>query len=136
MPGFIGYHDRFSTFPSSTGHEWRTDLKPTAARSRIPLGVDGRGWPTNQPGRCIGPLKIIKWTLADDGLLSIDLVKIGESPRVSTNYVVFANLVEGRWLFSWPADAGAGIPLHPTMDPKSRGRFQSGQDASDQIEHR
>lgn len=83
------------------------------ARSRIPLGLEGRGsWLVDPKKHCLGPIRVHQWSLEGDHLMAIELVQIGKSPRVRSNlYVMFANLIDGKWLFSWPA--GTGPPLHP-----------------------
>lgn len=81
-------------------------------QARIPLGVKGVGWSGTDPAPCLGPIRIVHWTVEGDGLLAIEIVRKGASPRRRTNlYVIFAHFVEGRWLYSWPA--GTGPPLHP-----------------------
>ena len=82
------------------------------ARSRMPLGVHGRGSWSEAGTTCLGPTRIVQWTIEGDGLLAIEIVKKGQSPRIRSNrYVLFAHLVDGRWLYSWPE--GTGPPLHP-----------------------
>ncbi|MEO8196041.1 MAG: hypothetical protein ABI689_04915 [Thermoanaerobaculia bacterium] len=82
------------------------------ARSRIPLGVDGSGgWNVDKAQHCFGKLKIRSWSVEGEDLVSIEFVPAattGEDPRDSL--VVFARLVDGRWLLSWPT--GTGPELH------------------------
>lgn len=83
-----------------------------AARSRIPLGIDGRGgWSLDKVQHCLGKLEIRNWSVEGEDLVSIELATaatIGANPRDSL--VVFAHLVDGRWLLSWPT--GTGPELH------------------------
>ena len=82
------------------------------ARTRFPLGVDGKGgWEVDKSQLCLGKLKIRSWTVEGEDLVSIDFAlasTTGADPRDSL--VVFANLVDGRWLLSWPT--GTGPELH------------------------
>ena len=81
------------------------------ARSRFPLGVDGRGgWNVDKAQLCLGKLKIRSWAVEGEDLVSIDFAlaaTTGADPRDSL--VVFANLVDGRWLLSWPTGTGPEI---------------------------
>jgi hypothetical protein len=76
------------------------------ARSRMPLGVDGRGgWNFDKAQLCLGRLKIRGWAVEGDDLVSIDFALAatnGADP--SDGLVVFAHLVDGRWLLSWPLE--------------------------------
>ncbi len=81
------------------------------ARSRFPLGVDGRGgWDVDKAQLCLGKLKIRSWAVEGDDLVSINFAlaaTTGADPRDSL--VVFAHLVDGRWLLSWPTATGPAI---------------------------
>ncbi len=72
------------------------------ARSRFPLGVDGEGgWDVDKSQLCLGKLKIRSWAVEGEDLVSIDFAlaaTTGADPRDSL--VVFAHLVDGRWLLS------------------------------------